>query len=313
MFKQYPAYLQEKAGPPIKKKIKNALWHAGIDARDAKNTRPFDFTEENITPVSAFYQTGGKPFFIRVPLEKCRHLSLMGADCKITSPSPYVRTLVEYSNGTCTTYSGSWLESVHRKFQPQSAADFMGLDFPSCSELKEVPPRGALLPWIKHSPLEKASILHRTIVKENLANGSNLPLEAGDKFFGPTSKEKGELEFSRLITTYESIKKNGYLKNKYGIDNIRGFILSSNNELRFCSDGSNHRFAIMTALGHRYVDLQIQANSYGGIIRREDVDHWPTVCNGYLTRTEALALFDRIYEGELPVSYKRAMQLDSTI
>lgn len=297
----------------MKRKIKKALWRAGIDIRKAKKSQPLDFTENDIDPISAWYQANGKNFFVRIPLGDCRYIGLIGFKCDSESQSPYIRTLVDYDRGFCTTYSGSWLESIHQNFQPQSAAEMMDIVNPSCAELKSMPASGSIDFWSSESPQEKTIKRSIEIVRENKQHGSNLGAEHGDRFFGPVSKKKGELEYKRLINAYNSIKQYGYVKDNFGIDNIRGLLLkayNTKNPIFSCMSGQ-HRIAALTALGYHHVDVQIDTGARGGVIRREEVDYWPTVRNGYLTRKEALVLFDRFYDGEAPVSFKRAMQLDT--
>jgi hypothetical protein len=294
----------------MKKRIQNSLWRTGVDVRNARWGFPFDFTERDIDPISAFYKVGGHSFFARIPLADCNHLSLLAFKCERASQSPYVRTLVEYANGSCTTYAGSWLEAVHQRFQPRSAAEFMGIEHPSHPELETAPPRGALKPWDQHPPRVRAAIQFAMLAQENRENGTKLGMDAGDKAFGPTSREKGELEFRRLVNVYNSIKKTGPRKNPDGIHNIGALVLVSGGDQkpRFTCEGGNHRMAALAALGHRYVDVQIRTDIFGGIIRRADVDYWATVRAGYLTREEALALFDRLFDSKPPIGFTRAMQ-----
>jgi hypothetical protein len=294
----------------MKEQIQKSLRHLGIEVRQARWSFPIDFTEKDAHPLSAFYKANGRSFFARVKLEQCRHLGPMAAECELVSQSPYVRTLVEYANGSCTTYAGSWLETVHRRFQPQSAAEFMGVEQASCSELNATPPRGALQPWERFSPGEKADKLQAIVLRENRENSTRLGLEAGDMRFGPTSREKGELEFRRLVNVYHSIKNTGYQKNQDGTNNIDAIMLLSNgdNQPRFSCVNGHHRLAALAALGYRYVDIQMRTNPCGGIIRRADADYWPTVRAGYLSREEALAMFDRLFRGEPPIGFTRAMR-----
>lgn len=296
----------------MKKKIKNALWRVGIDVRKAKSFLPIDFTDEDIDPLSAFYQASGKPFYIQVPIKNCRHDGVMSFRTDHKSPSPYIRTLVEYKNGSSLTYLGSWIEKVHSQFKPQSAASRMGIENPSYKGLEVCSAWGGIMPWEAISPQQMAEVKSFNIARENKEKGANTGEWGGHNTFGPTSREKGELEFSRLVNTFNSIKNIGFYKEWEGKASISAIILYSrgDKEIRYLCRSGHHRLSALAALGWHYVELQIQPHHYGGIIRREDVDYWPTVRNGYLTREEALTLFDRFYEGEPPIAFKRAMNID---
>ena len=290
-------------------RIKSNLRRIGLDVRKASSARLMDFTESDLDPISAFWRARGRQFFIRVPLSDIRHTDLLAFKCDRSNQSPYLRTLVEYADGTCTTYAGSWLETVHRHYHPRSAAELMGIENPSCPELASAPPSGALLPWNTHSPREQAPLWQSMIVRENRKNRGRLGYEAGDKVFGPTSKQKGELECQRLVRVFESIKSRGYIRNEFGVDNIGAFILLSDDDMKpkFLCVAGQHRLAALAALGYEHVDLQIRNNVYGGIFRRSEARYWAPVQAGYLTVDEATALFDRIYRGDPPAGFTRAM------
>lgn len=294
----------------MKKKIKGFLRKAGIKVNKTKYNKILDFTDKDIDPISAWYQANGKSYLIRVPLKYCRDIDILAFKCNYKSQSPYIRTLIEYINGTHVNYQGSWLETIHKSFHPKSASDIMGFDCPSCSTLKRAHPRGALMPWNCKSPEEHAENRIKQVVRENYFNGLKAGYDEGDRVFGPVTKAKGELEFNRLIRAYRNINKSGYIKNKFGKDNISGVVLISDKTCkpRYICRGGQHRIAALTALNYRYVDLQIKVNECYGIVRRAEVDHWPTVQNGYLTQKEALALFDRLFAGDPPVGFKRAIQ-----
>src|SRR5690554_5034990 len=99
----------------MKRFLKKSLFKAGIDIRRSSRSALVDFTEEDIAPLSAYYKSGPNSFFVRVPLEHCRHIEMMSFKCDSESRSPYVQTLLEYGNGTCLTYSGSWLEKTYER------------------------------------------------------------------------------------------------------------------------------------------------------------------------------------------------------
>lgn len=293
----------------MKNLIKKALSAAGLEVKRSRSAGPVDFSEECIEPLSAYYRSGANSFFIRVPLEYCRHMEIMSFRCDVESGSPYVQTILDYMSGRCVSYSGSYLERFYAKFQPKSAAERMGIENPSFEELAIIPPCGAILPWSRSSPWEESRKWRSVVARENRDNGFTKGYEAGDKTFGPTTREKGELEFRRLIGAYESIAERGYVKNSVGSSNIHAVMLlhGVSQEVRFYCAAGHHRLAAMTALGHRYVDMYIRKTICGRVFRREEVGFWPSVQSGYLSHEEALLVFDRMFYGEPPAAFIRSM------
>lgn len=95
------------------------------------------------------------------------------------------------------------------------------------------------------------------------------------------------------------------------MDNIKSVMLLSGDIYKprfYCATG-HHRLAAITALGHPFVDIEVNKEICGGIFRREEAGFWPPVQAGYLTYGEATALFDRMFDGEPPATFTRAMNI----
>ena len=55
----------------------------------------------------------------------------------------------------------------------------------------------------------------------------------------------------------------------------------------------NHRIYILNLLKYPYITASLRK-----IIRKNDVDFWPNVKNGFYTRNEALNIFSALFEGK---------------
>ncbi len=278
----------------------------GLEIQRSAPKPPLDLTHLNLDPVSACYLAKGRPALIRFPLRYCVYENFMAFKCD--ESSPYTKTLVQYAEKACTTYVGSWLERLHHEFQPKSAAELMGVDHPSCAMLVGTPARGALFPWDVGSPVQQYAEKVRMVEAENRESGAPLRYTEGDKFFGPCSRRKGELEYQRLVATYESIIASGFDPWRSPGDNISGLFLMDDSVTRgrMLVHNGQHRVAALAAMHVDVITLRLNTQVAGGVVRREDAAFWPAVRAAYLTVDEALGMFDRIVAGEQPRVYEAA-------
>jgi hypothetical protein len=208
-----------------------------------------------------------------------------------------------YYHSSCSqSYKGSPLEAFYNCYQPRTAGELFGIEPKSSSVLNKLPPSGAPLPWRPQQPSELVRQRKNQICQDNNEHGAHLSADDGDPFLGPVSSHKGQLEFSRLIRVFESIKKSGFSIDWQGINNINVVGLTSGNKWRaMVSSSGQHRLAALAVLGYETVVVQLESREgLSGIIRREDYMHWPMVQSGVVTECEALATFDRLFSGRQP-------------
>src|SRR5699024_6064950 len=135
-----------------------------------------------------------------------------------------------------------------------NAAEILGIRNPSCRKLLRAPPGGAPWFWGGQEPSEIASARARINASDNREHGVLLGGDHGDPFFGPVSRDKGDLEFRRLTRVYESIKRRGFNVDKDGYNNIRGFCLVSDKHRtsKLMIVQGHHRIAALAALGRTH-------------------------------------------------------------
>ena len=290
---------------PIKMHTKRLLRAAGVHVQRAGTVRPLNLTgTRDFDPLTSVYASGGHTILAKVPLARCRHFNWLAFPCTSESDSPFIRTLIEYQKGSCRSYSGSHLEDFYGSFKPRSAAELMGVEGIVCKNLVSAPPAGAPLFWRPESIDQNIAMWERIIAKDNNEQGARFGLAEGNSFYGPVSVRKGQLEFDRLIGIYENIKRLGYRVDYHGFNNIDAVCLISdkrNDWKCLLASSGQHRVAALVALGHEDIVIQINsAEGTGGLVRRADARHWPTVRAGYLTEAEAVGIFDRMFEGVHP-------------
>lgn len=257
-----------------------------------------DFIHEQwSSPIELIYKTYKEYIMINVPLTEVRYLSFHGHKAGYDSSSPFIKTLKQYIDGQAKNYQESYLYSFYEAYQPKSIAEYLHLDQAENSVLNELPASGAFFPWQNRNPKQRVAARVAEIEKDNKEHKSKLNTYHGDSFYGPVSAEKGELEYNRLIKTYNSIAANGFKVDLKGMNNIGAMIMANDNEYRYLINPGQHRVAALSALNYKEITLQVNKNL---IIRRTEAKQWPGVINRYFTEAEALQVFDRVFAGQVP-------------
>lgn len=257
-------------------------------------------------PIAAAYRSGGAPFILDVALERMRLLTPLLVPCARNSGNPFVDTVASYARGEATSYENTPLRTFYETWRPANAAEAIGLETSEASpELLATSPFGAVLPWQPSENLaERVTKTEKAIERDNRAHGETLNCAAGHKFFGPVSPAKGQLEFVRLIQTYESIRKNGYvqtLSQRFIYPAINTVLVGEDEWVGLVLAG-HHRLPALVVLD--WVSTPITFKSkIPLIVRRADVDRWPGVVSGLFSQDQAFALFDRVMAGKPPSNY----------
>ena len=193
----------------------------------------------------------------------------------------FVKLLKEYENNNNIKYENSVLYIYYNRFKPTNLEE---LFFGECdeveSDLKYMPANQLLLPW-ENTP-------------RMLGGMMGLGKENGNQLFGPVSKIKGQLEFKRVTTTYESIKNDGFDINKII---IYGYFLKNKTDYRFLINSGNHRVPALSVLGYNKIPATFDPRT-PRFIDIEQVDEWPQVKNGTVSRNIAKKIFLRYFEKE---------------
>jgi len=287
-----------------KRVFRAGLQRVGLDVRRVCDSWPVDRSRAVWShPLEALYGIHCRDVLLNVPLRRIRFQSLHAFAADHGGKSPFIATVIDYLDGRCTTYSGSKLEEFYNACQPRTAADFMQLPIAKEAWLHNMPAIASILPWLEKTPEYALKAVSAWTEKDSREHGAQLTIRDGCQHFGPVSQEKGELEFARLVRVTKSILHNGFRVDPSGDDNIWVFLLLDGDHYVLHQEGGgNHRLAALAALDYEEVIVQVKTQY---IARKQDAKWWPMVRDEYLTEQEAIAVFDRIFQGD-SIDYRYA-------
>lgn len=236
------------------------------------------------TPTDAIYARTDVVF--EVPSAKC-HFSYLFPYAP-DAWNPFVQTLLEYGDGRRRTYEGSVLARYYERFQPTTTLDL----FLGAVEQDETLRRcrtnqltldsyAPLVPWAPRPRL--------------LRGEKGLDATHGSQAYGPVSRLKGQLEFSRLVATYDSIRQRGYRPDGTPDGDIRGYFLRHDDDYRFVVRAGFHRMAVLAALGHERIRVKFYPH-YPRLIASAALGEWPQVKAGFMEPAVAKSIFLTFFE-----------------
>lgn len=263
---------------------------------------PVDLRRSTDDPVEMCYRVGRKRFIVDVALERCRAFGATAQRCTAAANNPFVDTLVLYGQGKCRSFADSPLHHYYETWQPASLAEAMGITADPANEALNAPLHVPALPWSRsRTGLEREK---RLALQEFRAAQRRAGIEGGEVdgilSYGPVTPAFGAVTFVRLATVYDSIRVHGYRPEQAGASHIMAQLLMRDGDYRVFIRSGKHRIAALGALGYTAVTVQLARRYFPALIHREDAGSWPLVRSGLYTRDQAVALFDRIFEGRQP-------------
>lgn len=291
--------------PSVRWKLNNFLTRCGygsvVDC--TQFNIPMDAIEKH-SPKNNSEKFRSTNVLVNIPIENCISLGSAAFRCTYEARNPFVCTSIEVANNLTQKYSDSTLKKFYTAFIPVNAAEYLDLPVDSAKGILRGSPLSAALPWALIPPGAAQEKLNASVVKfENKRNGGDVGADKGDKYFGPVASEKGEIEFFRLMQVVQSIKEKGYKRsNNFDGDIIGQLMVHDDRFIVFIRSG-NHRIAALSALGYETIPIRIHANNQS-IINRSRAGNWFNVRNNTFSLSEALEVFDRIFEGRQPVACK---------
>jgi hypothetical protein len=188
---------------------------------------------------------------------------------------PFVAA-IENGPGVLTRYYGT--------IQPTSLAEFYLLPGIATQRLG---PRQ--LPWLP---------------PQTYRGEKGLGPEHGISLFGPCTREKVELEFTRLTKTSASIKAHGYLPDRFG--DITGYFLLEEEEFRFLVRGGKHRAAALAAMGRTHLPVRLKPG-WVPAVSLDTLAEWPLVRTGGIAAPAARRVFERFFVLDGTQQYRRVV------
>ena len=212
---------------------------------------------------------------------------------------PFVATLKAYRDGHLS-YEKSPLARYYASWQPDNAQEAF-IEFTNAPTiLAQYPSFAFVSPWHTTSLSERVKHIKDNIKSENRKAGiPDLGVEAGFGLHGPVDAAKGRIEFDRLVRTYESIRKKGYIVESRA-ELIIGFALVNNEgDYRIIVVHGNHRLAALTVLGYEHVPVRLVAPF---VVTKNSSEWWPQVQAGGWSKRQAESYFAHLFDMRQAIS-----------
>lgn len=233
-------------------------------------------------PLEAIYSQSHIVF--EVPADRCKYTYQFSYGLR--GWHPFVRTLLQYLDEPSLTYERSILCKYYSRYQPKVILD---LFLEGDDRRKFADSRLAREPIKDHYPC-----LPWDPKFVPMRGEGGLAVADGLQGFGPVSEEKGEFEFSRLLTTWESILRKGYRPTRDSDGEIRGYFLKRGNDYRFMIRAGFHRAAVLSAMGYDHLRVKFKSD-FPRVIDRSDLKNWPLVRQGVVEPEVAEQIFETFF------------------
>jgi hypothetical protein len=237
---------------------------------------------------------------LQISMAKMLTLGPLAFACGPGSQDPMARTVADYLAGVCLRYEGSYLERFLDAWRPATLGEVVDVNGAGSEPLR-LPARGHLppSPWRGGSVRVSARTERRefrTTAERIGAKGSSC---YGSIYYGPATSEFGQITFARLVEVAASIDQHGYIPGEGSNAHIEGYLLVRQRDYRFMVVSGKHRVAALTALGYDIVPVLIGRKS-PVVVDPVEASNWPNVRNGTFTQAQAVAMFDRVFDGRQP-------------
>lgn len=211
---------------------------------------------------------------------------LVGRPCFSYAPEswhPYVATLRETLDQGRVGYEDSVLARFFGSFSPASIAEATS------------PPDGFNEDHTLCS-LDAATLFEPWLLREPPHDDPRSPAcrPSGSPLFGPVTRSEGEFSYRRLHNALSSIQRYGYRPDFFKNGRIGICILRHDSSVRYLVIHGQHRVAALSALGAKWVEVC----AYPGlppVVDSADVDRWPYVQRGLVSRDCAVAMLRRYF------------------
>jgi hypothetical protein len=193
-------------------------------------------------------------------------------------------------------YQTSVLRRFYSLFQPKTIAEAHHLE--NAGELERLPAESFFDPWtLPRPPFDDP--------------WSGVP-PSGTPVFGPQSDEAGEVEWRRLRRSVISVWDYGYQPRLFPQGRINVTVLRSQGEERYLVGHGLHRTAVLSAMGLERIEVGIDHRN-PWIIDETDVDQWPYVRSGFVSRQVGIDSIRRYFANPetAPAARIRAMVASS--
>jgi hypothetical protein len=184
-----------------------------------------------------------------------------------------------------------YLSEYYSKFVPITAGHLMSST--KKSKLYKFPTWAIMMPWQRANIYKHSMNVRNNVRIENKENKENIGIDSGWAWTGPVAENKLSIESKRLNIVLDSILTKGYVTHNGKDGHILGTILiKDNNSWVWQSVTGQHRTSVLAALEFSNVKVKVRM-----FVRRDEVECWPQVVNGFYTINEAIDIFDKVFDG----------------
>jgi len=176
--------------------------------------------------------------------------------------------------------------------RPNNAGEQVGLKAPLNNYLSSMPYWAKVLPWEDCSIEERLKSFPNSVKQDRKKSGLRIKSDNPEEIMLIDKNFSIDSHVHQYLYLLHSIRSKGLISNRKN-GYISAFFLFHNNSWRWILGGEgNHRAIVASALNMDFVDVCVE-----GIIRYDDLEWWPNVCNGLYTKEEAEFIFESIFYG----------------
>lgn len=273
--------------------LKRVFKFFGIQVQKIEKTAPYHLENQSlISPILINYVPNKNGVVISADIQKGRGLpiysygnegghpfSVAARMAKNLSPEKQYAKILEV------------LSIYYTSVLPKSAGELALTS--NMSVLHTFPVWSIVMPWENKNIAEWKKMVEDSVIFENSVENSVAGIEKGWAWIGPVHDDKLHIEAKRLTRVLQSVQSHGYKRHDEDDGDITAHILvDEQNEWVWQSIAAQHRASVLSALGWEKVPLRVTK-----VIRRQDAEFWPNVLNSTYTKSEALAVFDMVFNG----------------
>ena len=204
---------------------------------------------------------------------------------------PFAEVLQQCREHSKLSYEDTLLRRFYDVWQPVNAKEALIVSLTRSKALEKYPSYAYVLPWEYISFRDRMTSVRKIVRRESLSgNPLGHSTEDGFPHHGPVSVKTGIGHLHRCAIVYESVRKEGYLREK---GHLYVTSLKRGRAIRFLVRQGIHRAAAIAALGCTHVPA---IPRYGALVDRDHASNWPQVVNGMWDEQDAKDYFDHLFD-----------------
>jgi hypothetical protein len=199
---------------------------------------------------------------------------------------PYVAALEEHLAAPDLPYERTILARYYARFRPTNVQEVLLEDA-----------KAPLAPLDRWPPVPK---LYKQLWTLNPRRLERILRDSGGwardikQHIGPQSAAQAGAHLSRIVTVYDSVRRDGYRPDAYRDGIVTGYFLEADGDYRFMVVLGNHRLAAFRAAGVRRVLARFHPG-HPPVINASRIDEWCRRSGSVLSPEVARAVFEKLF------------------